>query len=213
MMSRAFIIAKEGRFKVLVALAVSLIFVVIDWEFLAFVASVTTALIAYSYRDPKREPIHYAKDAIASPCDGRVLAIKDVPRCDYFEGGAKQIEIDMSLLDMGYIRAPFDGKIEASNMTRGVKLSAYSALAHRLNERLELCFSNGERTVALKVVAQPSLEPFHLFVERDRGVLAGSNVALCIHSLAILYLPQSVRLDINVGDSIKASDTLLGHFA
>lgn len=212
-MSNRSILAQEGRIKVLIALIVALFFMVLDWDFFAFVAFMATAVIAFWYRNPEREVRHFNKGAIASVCDGKVVGIKNIDSCNYFDGPATQIEIDVSLLDVGFIRAPFDATVTSHSLLRGVKLNAYSALASKLNEQLELSFTQESNTLALKVIAQPAMEPFSSYVHLNSDVMSGSRVALCIHSLVIIYLPQSVRVNVNVGDTLKASDTLLGYFA
>ena len=206
-------LAKEGVVKVLISLSLWLFFMLLDWDILAFIAFVATIVIAFWYRNPERSLLHYNKGAIASLCDGKVVGIKNIERCDYFEGPATQIEIDLSLLDVGYIRAPFDAKITSHELMRGVKLSTHSSLATRLNEQMHFTFEDNNNVMAAKIIAQPATEPFSSYVHLNESVLGGSRIALCIHSMVIIYLPQSVRLNINVGESVKASDTLLGYFS
>ncbi|MDB5079093.1 MAG: psd [Chloroflexi bacterium] len=174
----------------------------------------TGLLAAYSYRDPRREPLGNAPDYVYAPADGTILkieAVEDEPL--YVKGPAHKIVITSQPLDVPVLRMPLPGQIDYIHQHRLAHEPTKVGIATEDRRRLLLTFranpykriSIPEPLGAKKVVDLFPGAGQSLPVTRRLGV-RGFGATL----LTTLYIPQELDLLCRVGQHTQAGMTILG---
>ena len=94
-------IAKEGFKYIFYAFLMTIVFSILDLEFLELLSFLILIFFTFIYRNPERENILYQEDSVVCPIDGKVIAI------DEFKDNSKysyKITIDNAYLDTSLLR-------------------------------------------------------------------------------------------------------------
>jgi phosphatidylserine decarboxylase len=207
-------LAPEGYRLLGGAAVVTVVFFLLGWTSVGFVALVVTAFLVNFFRDPERvapaDPL-----TIVAPADGRVIKVAPV-RDDRFLGAeATLVSIFMSPLNVHVNRIPASGRVVDLRYHPGKYFRAFADKASLDNEQnaviLEdgagrrLCFVQIAGFLARRIVC-------HLRVgsEVERGQRYGM---IMFGSRADLYLPPSARIRVQVGDRARGGETVIGEWA
>ncbi|MFA6137598.1 MAG: phosphatidylserine decarboxylase [Sulfurimonas sp.] len=203
-------VAKEGLKYIGCSLLLFAIFAVLDFEILEFIAFFALLFFVFIYRNPERATKIYEKNSVLSPVDGVVLSIEEIEDKEY----AYKIEIESSYFDVAFLRVPFNSSLKSVNIKRGGRLSKIGSLAKKINEHAELLFED-EKSNKMKVLhmLKCSVDEIKIGISEGQNLLQSLRYGLMINGVTTLYLPQTFRLNISVGQEVTASESLIGYFS
>jgi phosphatidylserine decarboxylase len=212
------LITKYGYDTLAVVLLVVVAGSVLSWTFiepralkLGVVAVFLLALLftLNFFRDPEREtPV--GDGLVISPADGKVVLVQDVREEEFLKGGAVQVSIFMSPLDVHVNRYPISGTVAFFRHIPGEYLVAFDEKSSSRNERTLIGVEQGSRRVLFKQIAG--------FVARrivapvavgDRAVAGERFGMIKFGSRVDVLLPAGTPVKVKVGDVTAAGETIL----
>jgi phosphatidylserine decarboxylase len=210
MKNNLFPIAKEGwKFIGFSVLAV-IIFSIIGFEFLQFLSFLAIIFFAFVFRNPERQTPEFEQNSVVSPVDGVILSIEEITNSEY----AYKVEIESSYLNVSILRIPLSSSVKTFNIQRGSRLSRFDKLAQKINEKAEIVFEDKQSNmVKVEHVLKRSFNDIQVGVIEAQNSLQGARYGVMINGITTLYLPQNFRLNVSVGNELKASETLIGYFS
>ena len=203
-------VAKEGIVYVAFCTIAVLALTVLDFEFLAFIGTIITIAFIYLFRNPVRSLPEFSANSVLCVSDGVVKSIEEINECEY----TYKIEIDSNFLDVGVLRTPFNASLVKVVHKNGTKLSKNSELFLDLNEMAELVFEDSNKN-RIKVVhrVKQSFAPLYLDAIELQNLRQTSRYGMMINGVTTLYFPSNFRVNVNVGNELKASESLMGYFS
>lgn len=204
-------IAKEGWSYLAYSVAAFIVFMILDLDLLQFLAFLTTLFFIYIFRNPERENMLYQQNSVVSPVDGIVSSIEELQNENSY---AYKVEIDGSYLNVALLRAPFTSTIEELEIQRGARLSVFKSLSKSINENAALIFSDEKSSNKMKVVhrLKQSVKGIDIDINKNQSLVQGSRYGLVVNGITELYLPHNFRLNIDIGNELIASESLIGYF-
>jgi len=210
MKSNLFIIAKKGWLYLAYSISIFILLTIVDLEFFAFFAFLITLFFIFVFRNPERELVSFEPNSILSPADGIVSSITTLKESEY----AYRVDIQSNYFDVSLLRSPMNATVESVITQEGTRVSQDSILFNDLNENSELVFidENKNRVKVVHRIAQ-SFAPLCIDVIGKQALLQTSRYGLMLNGTTSIYLPSNVRVNVNVGNEVKASQTLLAHIS
>jgi phosphatidylserine decarboxylase len=204
-------VAKEGWNYLIFSVAALLLFILLDLDFLQFIAFLTTLFFLFVFRNPERQNMLYQENSVVSPVDGKVVSIEEL---DSKENYAYKIEVESSYLNVSLLRAPFTSLLKDISIYRGARLSSIYPLSKDINENVELIFVDKKSSNKIKVThrLKQSFKAIDIDIIKAQNILQGSRYGFMLNGVTTLYLPSNFRLNISVGNELAASESLIGYF-
>lgn len=179
---------------------------VIFWVFFFFFA-----FTVYFFRDPERQ-IPSQPNAIIAPADGKIIAIKEVD--DEFVGEGWQISTFMSPFNVHVNRIPFDGSIAQINYQRGKFWSAFKTQASLENEQNRIALQNGAVRLVFTQVAGAFARRIVCYLKVGDEVKKGTRFGMIIFGSRVdLIVPRQTTLKIQIGQRVRAGESIVGEIA
>lgn len=161
------------------------------------------------FRDPARE-IPQEENAILSPADGKIIAIEQV-NDPYQNVESLKISVFMNVFNVHSNRSPVDGEVVDVQYFAGKFLNADFDKASLENERNAVIvkMNNGYRItfvqvaglIARRILCYTQVGNWLKRGERYGFIRFGSRVDL--------YLPLNAKPLVNIGQKVKATETIL----
>ncbi|MBZ0157732.1 MAG: phosphatidylserine decarboxylase family protein [Alphaproteobacteria bacterium] len=178
---------------------------------IALVPFLLTLFMGYFFRDPERS-IPGGEEAFVSPADGRIIQIRPVEEAQYLKGRAVEISIFMSPLNVHVNRAPCDGVVEAVVHSPGKFLSAFKPEASLCNENIVMLLKGKECRVLVRQVAGAIARRAVCRVRAGHSLKKGERYGIIKFSSRLdVFLPENTVITVQVGDKVRAGETILGH--
>jgi len=177
-------------------------------------AALACALVFF-FRDPERQHTASSPNAIVSPADGRVM-VAGAPQANAAPGPGKwvQLSIFLSPLDVHVNRMPVTGRVTKVDYRRGSYRAAYRPEATIENERSEIWIDGNGWTVVCRQITGVLVRRVVCRARPGDEVQAGQRFGVMKFGSRIdLFLPAGTRLQIAVGDRVRAGETILGELA
>jgi len=180
---------------------------------LAAVPAALWAFLLWFFRDPERVAPE-GEGKLLSPADGRVADVATVREEEFLHADALRVGIFMSVFNVHVNRAPASGRVAYRGYRRGKFHNAMGAAASRENEcsLVGIELADGTRVlvkqiaglIARRIVCKCRVGDDLRRGERFGMVKFGSRLEV--------FVPASVpfRLDVAVGDRVRAGATVLG---
>lgn len=213
----------EGRKFGLIAVAVSLVFLLIfDWELVGWPLLALSGGVFAFFRDPER--VVPQNDAyIVSPADGLVSAIVEVdPPAELQgddgtgviglpEGKVTRISIFMSVFDVHINRAPISGAVRRLIYIPGKFMNADLDKASEENERQHILMERSDGVaIGFTQIAGLVARRIVPFVKPGDMVAVGQRVGLIrFGSRVDVYLPGGTDAKVMVGQKMVGGETVL----
>lgn len=180
------------------------ILVVLTWAFMIF--------SVYFFRDPDRATPS-GENLIISPADGKVIVIKEVEENDFFKTKVQQISIFMSVFNVHVNRIPIDGTVTYFNYKKGEFHQAYKDSASYENEQTSIGIENKKTKLLFKQIAGIAARRIVCYIGKGSKVKQGERFGMIkFGSRLDVFLPQNVKIKINLNDKLKAGETILGTY-
>ncbi|MBN2815859.1 MAG: phosphatidylserine decarboxylase [Campylobacterales bacterium] len=210
MKSNLFIIAKSGLPYLVGSALFFFIFLILGCEMFALLAFLAFVLFGYVFRNPERELVNFEEKSILSPVDGVVSAITELDNSEY----AYRIDVESSYLDVSLLRAPINGTVKKYEIFRGTRLSKNSKHFSHLNEKASIVFEDkSANKVELQHTLKQSFAPLDISLVNGELFMKSMRYGVMVSGITSIYLPANVRVNVNIGSELKASEVLLGFFS
>lgn len=205
-------VARAGLPFILAGLGLTFLALYVSLPFLPFLFFAITLMTVYFFRDPERIAPAAPGDVL-SPADGKVIGIESLDG-DKSPTGEPcwKISIFMSVFDVHVNRIPYDGLVADINYRPGAFLSADTDKASSANERnsVTLQIESG-RTVVVAQIAGLIARRISCWIGKGERVSRGQRFGLIrFGSRVELYLPDDVRIHVNLRQRVRAGITLIG---
>ncbi len=181
---------------------------------LSFLGLVLTLFFVYFFRDPERL-VPAAAGLVISPADGRVISLERVREEHFLKQPAQKLSIFMNVFDVHVNRAPVAGQVQGMVYQPGRYLAANRPEAPDQNEQLavHLKSANGADVVMVQIaglVARRIISYVQEGDKLDRGERVG---LICFGSRVDLYFPEECRVQVQIGQKVKAGSSILGRWS
>lgn len=205
---------KDGyKFIAIAGLVTLILWMLIPFTLLAYLAAGITAYVAYFFRDPPRVTAQ-REGLVVSPADGRVSMIERVrPPAELGLGDTERVRISvfLSVFDVHINRSPVAGRITRSVYVPGAFLNAALDKASEENERRSLVVtmpSGGE--IAVVQIAGLIARRIVTFLKEGDNVGVGERFGLIrFGSRVDIYLPPGRTALVSVGQRAVGGETIL----
>lgn len=210
--------AKDGYTLIATAAAIAIILSIVGywlgnrWSWLLYISGILLLLFVLNFfRDPERTTPSDINLLIA-PADGKVVQIIQVQDDKYIKGPATQVSIFLSAFDVHVNRIPLSGVIEYANYYPGEYLLAWHEKASELNEQslFGLKHESGTKIMFKQITGYVARRIVYHIGEGDT-VQAGKRFGMMkFGSRMDIIVPESVSLDVVVGQRTVAGETVIG---
>jgi phosphatidylserine decarboxylase len=202
-------LAKEGLPTIVVlASTAAILAVFLPWRWPAMLLIVLCGFTLWFYRDPDRA-LPEGEGIFVSPADGKVVEIQ--PASHPFTGNAIKIGIFMDVFSVHVNRSPCEGVVEYLEYVPGQKIAAFAPKASEVNERHYVGLRTDWGPVLLVQIAGLLARRIVCRVRRGDVLSPGERYGMIkLGSKVDIYLPESVKLSVKVGEKVYAGKSSLG---
>ena len=202
------IIAKEGWLFLAIAFFASALLTYIQNP-LSWIAWTVTLFILQFFRDPLRNKPS-KKNVILSAADGKVIAIEKMTN-PYTNKSSVKVSVFMNVFNVHSNKCPVDGKILEKYYYPGKFLNASLSKASIENERCAITIQTKEKKI-ITCVQIAGLIARRILCYKDKGdeVKAGERYGFIkVGSRVDLYLPTNASIKVNLGQTVKNTETII----
>lgn len=207
-------LAVEGYPFIVLSGFATLIFAILDLMPLALLGLVLTVFVTYFFRDPVRV-LPADPHAVLCPADGKVIVVEEVEDNRFLQKRVQKISIFMNVFNVHVNRIPLAGTVEEVILSPGKFYAAGKDKAVLHNEfcALTLATPTGHRYTVVQIAGLIARRIVCRAEEGDQ-VTAGERFGLIrFGSRVDLYLPLPTRVQVKVGETVRAGESILGHLA
>ena len=207
--SDTFILSKRGWLLTGVMSALFLFFTMTALHLFQFIIGALLLAVVVIFRNPERNTAGTESDGIVSSVDGVILSVEEAMIDNQ---KMTKVTIMNSLWDVSMLRAPFDGVVEGFKIRHGVSLPLYNPVADTLNEKAVISFrSNKGEEIYIEHLSEQSCFPIGIELEKSQKLKEGTRYGFLAKGRSILYLPESSRVTVNPGMSVRAGESIIGY--
>jgi phosphatidylserine decarboxylase len=206
--------AREGYSRILGLGMLSFVCGLLGFELIGLLFLVLTLFVAFFFRDPER---YGPRDdrLILAPADGRVVTVeKSIREERFLAAPSTRVGIFMSPLDVHVNRVPVSGQVTAVHYQPGRFRPAFAANATEVNECNAVTIRDHQgRRVLLVQIAGILARRIVCSLKGGEQVSQGDRYGLIMFGSRVdLYCPPEVRLHVEVGQRVKAGETVIGEY-
>ncbi|MDI6714591.1 MAG: phosphatidylserine decarboxylase family protein [Thermodesulfovibrio sp.] len=188
-------------------LFLSSFFYLLRLEPLAIVCFGLCLFFLYFFRDPERIP-PADPHAVVSPADGKIISINQ--NSSLCGENYTEISIFMSPFDVHVNRVPFDGVVKEIIHTPGKFFSAFKEKAYRENENIKITFETPYGVITVRQVAGFIARRSVCWLKEGQTLKKGDRLGMIKFSSRVdICLPSSFKIQVKVGDKVKAGKTVI----
>jgi phosphatidylserine decarboxylase len=215
-------LAREGYPFILASIFGTIILFLTGFNNVGYLSGGLVVFIISFFRDPERE-IPEDEDAIVSPADGKVII---VDRCEnnnspfiprFVKGGMEgfvKISIFMNVFNVHVNRVPASGRVSRVFYNPGKFFPADKDKASLENEQNALLIEadNGKRFIVNQIAGLIARRIVCYAKEGDQ-IKKGKRFGMIrFGSRLDVYLPVDCRINVKVGDTVKAGSSILAYW-
>lgn len=181
---------------------------------LGLVLLILTLFIAFFFRDPDRTAPGDERYIIA-PADGKVVTIEtNMQEKRFLNAPATRVGIFMSPLDVHVNRVPISGRVEAVRYQAGQFRPAFAADAADVNEQNAVTLTDAQgRRVLFVQIAGILARRIICHVQGGERVAQGDRYGLImLGSRVDVYCPPEVQVKVQVGQVVRAGETVIAEY-
>lgn len=169
--------------------------------------------LCWFYRDPERSFAGEGK-ALVSGADGKVIQVLSRDHIPELDGPGTQVSIFMSPLNVHVNRAAMSGRVVQVVYRPGEYLMAFHEKSSELNEANLLVLEDelGRRTAQRQIAGFLARRVVCLVKEGEELQRGQRYGIIKLGSRMDHFLPASVAVKVQVGDVLRAGESLLGEW-
>lgn len=203
------IIAREGWFYIAISLLIAFsVHAFIGWLW-ALPLWLIALFVLQFFRDPPRV-IPLQANAILAPADGRIVAVEKT-KDPYLNRDAIKVSVFMNVFNVHSNRSPVDGVVNDSWYSPGKFINASLSKASLENERNALWIKT-DRGNDITCVQVAGLIAKRIICHAKPGdhLSRGQRFGFIrFGSRVDVYLPTDTKINVNIGDKVYATLTIL----
>jgi len=206
------IIAREGWLHIVIAFAAALAATILVGWLWAIPFWMIAFFVLQFFRDPPRE-IPTDQNAILAPADGRIVAVEKT-QDPYLEREAVKISVFMNVFNVHSNRSPVDGEVRDKWYFPGKFINADLPKASLENERNALWIKadNGADVTCVQVAGLIAKRILCHVSPGDHLARGQRFGFIRFGSRVDVYLPLNTKINVNIGDKVSATLTILAEF-
>lgn len=208
----AFPVARAGYPLIFASAFATAVFALLGLTGLALTGLAATFCICGFFRDPDRL-IPNNSSAVVSPADGKIIVASKVDNSTFFEGPCMKISIFMSVFNVHVNRIPHEGNVKkvsyspgkffSANLNKASKHNEHNAVFLETEDGKKICVVQIAGLIARRIICR---------VQAGETVARGQRFGMiCFGSRLDVYLPVDSKLNVSVGDKVKAGTSVLGY--
>ena len=184
------------------------------WLLLSISAAVVGILIAWFFRNPRRN-VPPEPGLVVSPADGTIVEIEELPFDEYIGGPARKIGIFLSIFNVHINRAPVAGRVIGLRYRPGKYLNALRPESARENEQLAVYLEESAapwRGMIVRQITGAIARRIVCWLKPGDDLSRGQQFGMIkLGSRTELVIPAEPGLEIRVrpGDKVRAGTTVL----
>ncbi len=178
---------------------------------LTFMLFLFVLLIIQFFRIPTRKR-SLGQNEIMCPADGKIVAIEETEENEFFKDRRIQVSIFMSPLNVHANFYPISGRISYQKYHPGKFLVAWHPKSSEENERSSMVIEDDHgNQLLIRQIAGALARRICYYGEFGSVVKQGSELGFIkFGSRVDLFLPLNTKIDVQIGDKVKAIDTKIG---
>ena len=166
--------------------------------------------VFWLFRDP--DPIEPSDlNGIVSPAYGKVDVIEDTVENEFMKGACKRISIQVSLLEVQVQNAPVTGLVAHFEHHRAMKQGGTAS-----TENLFIGFDvigRADTRVAVRLIAGTWGRRIVPWIKASDVISRSVRLGMMRPASRVdLYLPNQVKLQVNVGDEVTGGQSVIARF-
>jgi phosphatidylserine decarboxylase len=168
-------------------------------------------LIIQFFRIPKRTCVGQLQN-IMCPADGKVVVIEEVEETEYFKDKRIQVSIFMSPLNVHANYYPISGQVSYTKYHPGLFLVAWHPKSSTDNERSTCVVKHQNGTeILFRQIAGALARRICYYAQTGDNAQQGAEFGFIkFGSRVDLFLPLGTKIDVQLGQKVKAKLTKLG---
>jgi len=205
-------IARAGFPFIAVAGITTIILAILGLKLWTLFFLLVTFFIGFFFRDPDRF-VPTEDGAVVSPADGKVIIVGPVDHNPFLDGEYIKISVFMSVFNVHVNRIPYSGKIEkiayhpgkffSANLDKASKDNEHNAITLDIDGGKRMCFVQIAGLIARRIICYAK--------EGDRLERGRRFGLICFGSRLDVYLPSDAKINVALGDKVKAGTSILGY--
>ncbi len=206
-------LAREGYPFILASIFVTITLWLAGLRGVSYLSGGLTIFIVSFFRDPERD-IPSETDAIISPADGRIIIVDRVFEDRFMKQDAIKISIFMNVFNVHVNRVPASGKVSGVFYNPGKFFSADKDKASLENEQNALLIEadNSKRFIVNQIAGLIARRIVCYAKEGDKIERGKRFGMIRFGSRLDVYLPVDCRINVKVGDKVKAGSSILAYW-
>ncbi|MDR2286876.1 MAG: phosphatidylserine decarboxylase family protein [Prevotellaceae bacterium] len=164
------------------------------------------------FRIPNRSFLP-VKGAVLSPCDGKIIIIKEVEETEYFKDRRLQVSVFMSINNVHINWLPVNGKVKYFRHHHGNYLVAWHPKSSEKNERTTFVVdvdNKGTTEILFRQIAGYVARRIVSYVKEGELVVQNQELGFIkFGSRMDLFLPLGTEICVKEGDCVKGTKTVL----
>lgn len=202
--------AKEGYPFILFFSALTILSVFFRIHWLTAIFLILTLFMFYFFRDPDRVTVP-DKNVFYTPADGKIIVITETEEDEMLHEKALKISIFMSPLNVHVNRSPCDGVVREVKHYPGKFLSAFKEEASKANEHITMLLESKHGKIVVKQIAGYVARRAVCRAKPGDRLAQGERYGIIKFSSRLdIFLPLSTKVNVKLGDKVKAGETVLG---
>ncbi len=205
--------------KTLAALLVinSLLFLYLDNETITYtilaISSIFYFLTLNFFRNPKREVI-VDNNTILAPADGKIVVIEETYEPEYLKENRIQVSIFMSVFNVHINWYPINGIVKYFKHHSGRFMAAYLPKSSTENERTTIVFEKEDGTsILMRQIAGAIARRIVSYAKEGEEVRQDQHAGFIkFGSRVDLFLPLNTKINVELDQKVKGSQTIIGTF-
>lgn len=165
------------------------------------------------FRVPKR---HLTKDdnIIYCPADGKIVVIEEIEENQYFHDKRLKVSIFMSPFNVHVNSYPISGEVKKVDYYPGKHMIAWYPKSSDNNEHSCTLIEHPNKTqILVKQIAGIIARRIVCYAKVGQEVHQGDEIGIIkMGSRVDVILPINVRLDVELGESVRSKKTILAYF-
>ncbi len=204
-------IVKEGVPFILISVVATLLWWWAGFFWLTLFFVLLTIFVICFFRNPNRT-IPPDDLSIVAPADGKVIKVVDTVEDGLIHGNYQMISIFMNVFNVHVNRIPCTGRISAIDYREGKFFSANLDKASALNERNYLVIRPAQGDdIMIVQIAGLIARRIVCWVKTGMEVQKGERFGLIrFGSRLDVYLPAGIDIQVQLGQKVRAGETVLG---
>lgn len=148
---------------------------------------------------------------VCSVADGKVIIVDEVYEPEYFQAPRLKVSIYMNFFDVHANFWPLTGEISYYKYHPGRYLLAFHPKSSDLNEHSSTVIRNFEgKELLFKQIAGTFARRIVCYSKENLPTVAGEQCGIIKFGSRIdMYLPLDARIEVKVGDKVRASETVI----